>query len=64
MPETREQKATRLADLVLERTRANGFCSDDDLYRAGFTTDDIHELAPLIRDGVAAELNSFFREAA
>jgi hypothetical protein len=55
MPETREQKARRLADLIIDRMRAKGICTDDDLFRAGFTTDDLDDYGALARTIVESE---------
>jgi hypothetical protein len=58
MAETRQQRAERLADLVIERVIRNGECTDDDLFRAGFTTDDLHDLGPLVRNTVLSVFNA------
>ncbi len=54
MAETEAQKAQRLADLIINRVKKNVSCTDDDLFRNGFTTDDLHQLAPRVRPMLSA----------
>ena len=51
-----KNKALRMGDLIIAKTRENGSCTDDDLRAAGFTDDDIRRYGPYAKSHAGNEL--------
>jgi hypothetical protein len=49
--------AQRMADLMIDRTRIHGHCSQDDLCQAGFTEQDITRCWPTAQSLAGFQLN-------
>lgn len=56
MSETKIQKAQRMADLIVERVKATGECTDNDLRQVGFTDKDIEQCKSLAQGFAATQM--------